>query len=133
MKYTYTAVITPDESKGKNYCRVPDLKGCITTGKDLCDAIDMIRDAACVWLVSAEDHGEIIPAPTPQSSISHEADDILSIIQIDTIQYRAETDTHAVRKSVSIPAWMANLAGRYGMNLSQILQDSLRSAFEKIT
>ena len=58
------------------------------------------------------------------------ANDILSLIQIDTIRYRAETDTHAVRKSVSLPAWMANLASRYGMNLSQILQDSLRKTFE---
>ncbi len=130
MKYTYTAVITPDKKGKKYYCRVPDLDGCITTGRDLSEAIDMIRDAASVWLVSAEDHGDPVIEPTPQSAIPHAADDILSVIQVDTIRYRAETDTHAVRKSVSIPAWMAKLTGKYGMNLSKILQDGILAEIE---
>ena len=41
MKYTYTAVISPDEKTGKYFCRVPDLPGCITSGKTLDEAIDM--------------------------------------------------------------------------------------------
>ena len=130
MKYTYTAVISYDKDKEKYFCRVPDLPGCITTGCNLSDSIDMIRDAASVWLVSSEDHGDEVIPPTPQALISHTPDDILSILQIDTIRYRAENDTHAVRKTVSIPVWMANLAGKHGLNLSQILQDSLRSVFE---
>lgn len=130
MKYTYTAVITPDETGSKFYCRVPDLPGCVTTGNTLSDAIDMIQDAASVWLLSAEEHGDPVIPPTPQQSVPHEPQEILSILQIDTIRYRAETDTRAVRKSVSLPAWMANLASRYGMNLSQILQDGLRAAIE---
>ncbi len=127
MKYTYTAVITPGENDAKFYCRVPDLPGCITTGKNLNDAIDMIRDAASVWLVSAEDHQEDIPLSTEQHKIQHDKNDILSIVQIDTIAYRAQIDTRAVRKSVSIPAWMADVSARYGMNLSQLLQDSIRN------
>ena len=130
MKYTYTAVISPDEKTGKYFCRVPDLPGCITSGKTLDEAIDMISDAASVWLVSAEDHDDSVIEPTPQNMITHSNNDILSVIQIDTLRYREETDTHAVRKSVSIPAWMSNIASKYGMNLSQILQDALRSAIE---
>ncbi|MCR5675371.1 MAG: type II toxin-antitoxin system HicB family antitoxin [Lachnospiraceae bacterium] len=130
MNYTYTAVITPDKHEKKFYCRVPDLDGCVTTAATLSEAIDMIRDAASVWLVSAEDHGEPVIKPTPQKSIPRDENDILSVIQIDTIRYRAETDTHAVRKSVSIPAWMANIAGKYGLNLSKILQDGIQSAIE---
>ena len=38
MKYTYTALFT--EEAGTVYARVPDLKGCITTGKNLQDAIN---------------------------------------------------------------------------------------------
>jgi post-segregation antitoxin (ccd killing protein) len=49
----------------------------------------------------------------------------LSLIQIDTISYRADTDTKAVRKNVSLPRWMANLADKRGVNCSQLLQESL--------
>ncbi len=125
MKYTYTAVFTPIEDGSGYYCSVPDLPGCITTGKDLPDAIDEITDAASIWLVGAEDDKDPIPAPTPQQSIPTEEGSILSIIRIDTIAYRASIDTRAVRKNVSLPAWMANLADQRGINCSQVLQEGL--------
>ena len=127
MKYTYTAVLTPSDDR--YYCRVPDLPGCITTGKDLTDAIDMITDAASVWLLSHEDNNEPVIEPSPQSSIPHDESDILSVIQIDSLKYRAETDTKAVRKNVSLPAWMATLADKQGINCSQVLQDGLMAKF----
>ena len=48
-----------------------------------------------------------------------------SIIRIDTFAYLAATDTRAVRKNVSLPAWMATLAEKRGVNCSQVLQDGL--------
>lgn len=125
MKYIYTAVFSAGED-GTVYARVPDLPGCITTGRDLQDAIEQITDAASGWLVVAEDEGLEIAAPTPQRDVPREASDALSLIRIDTIEYRAQTDTRAVRKNVSLPAWMATLADRRGLNCSQILQESLR-------
>lgn len=130
MKYSFTAVFTPTEDGSELYCRIPDLPGCVTTAADLNEAIDLITDAANCWLVSAEDHNDPIPAPTPQSSIDRDKDSILSIIQADTIAYRALTDTHAVRKNVSIPAWMSNLADKKRINCSQVLQDGLMKILE---
>lgn len=51
------------------------------------------------------------------------------MFRIDTLKYRMETDTHAVRKNVSLPAWMATLADQRGVNCSQVLQDALRNLF----
>ena len=34
-------------------------------------------------------------------------------------------DTKAVRKNVSLPAWMVNLADKRGINCSKVLQDAL--------
>ena len=125
MKYIYTAVITPNEDCSKFYCRVPDLPGCITTGKDLNDAIDMIADAESIWLVDAEDHGEPVIQATPQNDVPHDGNAILTMLQIDTLKYRASIDTRAVRKSVSLPAWLASLADKRGLNCSQVLQEGL--------
>jgi predicted RNase H-like HicB family nuclease len=127
MKYIYSAVLTPDESGTKYYARVPDLPGCITTGRDLQDAIEQITDAASGWLVVAEDEGIDIPPATPQENITREQGCTFSVIQIDTIAYRALTDTRAVRKNVSLPAWMADLADKKGINCSQVLQEGLRA------
>ena len=104
---------------------MPDLPGCITTGSSIDDAIEMITDAASGWLVVAEDEGNEIPAPTPQYKLDIPENAICSIIRIDTFAYRAATDTRAVRKNVSLPAWMAALAEKRGVNCSQVLQDGL--------
>ncbi|MCM1251255.1 MAG: type II toxin-antitoxin system HicB family antitoxin [Clostridium sp.] len=125
MKYIYTATFIPNEDGTKYYCRVPDLPGCITTGSSIDDAIEMITDAASGWLVVAEDEGNEIPAATPQHGLDIPENAICSIICIDTLAYRAATDTRAVRKNVSLPAWMATLAEKRGVNCSQVLQDGL--------
>lgn len=125
MKYIYSAIISPLEDSASWCARVPDLPGCVTTGKDIPEAIDMITDAASLWLVVAEDKGMPIAEPTPQNELARGADDVCSLIQLDTLAYRAQTDTRAVRKNVSLPAWMANLADKRGINCSQVLQESL--------
>lgn len=130
MKYAYTAVITPDDNNSFFLVRVPDLPGCVTSGSSVLDAIDMATDAASIWLVGAENDGDEISPPTNQSEIPHEPGDIMTVIQIDTLKYRAEIDDHAVRKNVSIPAWMAAMAEKRKINCSQVLQDGLRAIFE---
>ena len=123
MRYTYTAVITPGERKC--YVRVPDISGCVTTGEDVEDAVIQITDALNGCLVVWEDQEIPIPKATPQQEIPHEKGDILTLITVDTIAYRARTDTRAVRKNVSIPAWMAAMAEQRGINCSKVLQDAL--------
>lgn len=129
MKYIYTATFVPNEDGTKFYCRVPDLPGCITTGDNISDAIEMITDAASGWLVVAEDEGNEIPTATPQCELDIPENAVCSIIRIDTFAYRAATDTKAVRKNVSLPAWMAALAEKRGVNCSQVLQDGLMQLF----
>lgn len=127
MRYTFTAVIT--QKSGKCYARVPDITGCVTTGKDIEDAIVQIADALSGCLVVWEDQGILIPPATAQKDIPHDTADVLTLVSVDTVAYRAQTDTRSVRKNVSIPAWMANMAERQGINCSKVLQDALTQRF----
>ena len=78
----------------------------------------------------AEDEGNDIPDATPQNQLNIPDGATRSIIRIDTIAYRAATDTRAVRKNVSLPAWMASLADKRGINCSHLLQESLLAKFD---
>ena len=133
MQYIYTALFKPIEDGSGYYAKVPDLPGCITTGKNLPDAINQITDAMSAWLVVAEDEGEPIAAPTQQEQMHIDPGTTCSLIFADTIEYRAQTDTRAVRKNVSLPSWILRLADKRGINCSQVLQDSLRAIFENPT
>lgn len=130
MKYIYTALFTPIEDGTGYYAKVPDLPGCITTGNSLQDAIEQITDAMNAWLVVAEDEGDAISPPTPQDQLVADSNTIRSLIFADTIEYRSKIDTHAVRKNVSLPSWMVQLADKQGINCSQVLQDALRSLLD---
>lgn len=127
MLYNYTAVISEDN--GKFYAKIPDIKGCITTADSLNEAIAMITDALNLTLVVMEDDNITPCAPTAQSAIPHESGDILTIVQADTIAYRNATDSKAVRKNVSLPAWMVTMADKKGINCSKLLKDALMSVF----
>lgn len=127
MVYIYSAII--HEEEGVFYASVPDVSGCITTGTSLSDAIDQITDALSGCLCVLEDESEPIPATTEQSALPHDAGDICTLVRVDTIAYRALTDTRAVRKNVSIPAWMATRADKLGINCSKVLQDALMQKF----
>lgn len=126
MVYLYTAILTPSESGDKVYARVPDVPGCATTGHGVADTIDQITDALSGCLVVAEDEGLPISTPTPQAELEHGPGDICTLIRVDTLAYRAATDDRAVRKNVSLPAWMAAMADKRGINCSKVLQDALR-------
>lgn len=90
MKYVYTAVLEPTKNSERYYAYVPDLRGCVTSGSNLQDAIEMITDAASIWLVCAEDEGIAIPAATTTTRSTYKANSTLVEIQVDTTAYREE-------------------------------------------
>ena len=126
MKAIYIAVLCPKEN-GKGYhINVPDVPGCATSGKDLVDALEQMRDALAGCLCVLEDEGQSLPIARLPEAFAKEPDQTLALIDVDTLKYRMETDTKAVRKNVSLPAWMATMVEKKGINCSQVLQDSLK-------
>ncbi len=126
MQYLYTAVFTPFEDGTGYEAQIPDIPHCITSGRNLADALAMIADAASLMLVDMEDDHVSIPQSTPPHLFRAPEGSVTSLVSLDTDNYRKMTDTRAVRKNVSIPAWMATLADRQGVNCSQVLQEALR-------
>ena len=132
MLYIYTAIFSPIEDGSGFYAKVPDLPGCITTGRTLSETIDLITDAMNAWLVVAEDEHLDIAAPTPQHALPLGDNDSCALIKADTIAYRALTDTRSARKNVSLPVWMINLADKNNVNCSQLLQEALLRKFSTL-
>ena len=124
MKMSVVAVLHPRQGGGYD-CRVPDFPGCVTSGRTIDEAVDMVDDAANFWACDIETDGRPIPTITPYHLVDHEDMDILQVIRVDTEEYRRLNDNRSVRKNVSLPAWMATMAERRGINCSQVLQDAL--------
>lgn len=69
MKLAYPAIITYCE-KDKSYSvEFPDLKGCVSGGFSLIEAIEMGIDAASGWLLTEMEEGKAIPKASDPAKI----------------------------------------------------------------
>lgn len=124
-KYLYPAVFKKD---GAFYTvEFPDLEGCYTQGDDVQDAYDMAADVLCLTLYNLEERGAAIPAPSAVSAVPAGADAFVSLVSCDTLEYRKFYDNRAVKKTLTIPAWLNAMSEREGVNFSAVLQAALKS------
>lgn len=126
-KYLYTALIAPMEDGSGYSVTVPDLPGCVTSGKDLEDAIEQVSNAMGGYLCVQEDEGLPIPEATKPEDIPHGPNEICYLVSVDMPRFQMMNDNRPVRKSVSLPAWMAKMADERHINCSQLLQQALRA------
>ena len=83
----------------------------------------MAQSALTLWLETALDEKEDIPAASGMNDVLQEDGEFVSLIRADV------KDRRAVRKNISIPQWMDDKASQYGLSLSRVLQDALREKF----
>ena len=126
MKYIYPAVFREVED-GYYHVSAPDLPGCLTQGRDLQDAYDMIQDAIALWVCDSEDNKESVPAASDIHNTPHEEPEFVSLVSVDTTEYRAAIDNRAVKKTLTIPSWLNHAALKQGVNFSQVLQEALKN------
>ena len=124
MKYVYPALFHLEDD-GIFFISFPDLDGCFTQGTSIAEGMDMAADALNLMLWHMEEEHMTIPAPSPLHEIQAENGDFVTLIGADTLAYRKQHDTKAVRKNLSIPRWLDTLATERNVNFSNILQNAL--------
>lgn len=126
MKYVYPAILTYDSEENCYYVNFPDIEGCFTDGKTLHEAIEMGEDALCLMLYDMEEREETIPPASDIRTVERGADDIVTLISCDTLEYRIFFDNKADKKTLTVPHWLNVMAERKGANFSAILQSGLK-------
>ena len=122
-KYVYPAIF---EKESCGYSVVfPDLN-IATSGSDLPEAIDMARDAMCLILYDMEENRQTIPEASAVTEVTTNGTQFVSLVECDTVEYRKFFNNTAVKKTLSIPAWLNTMAEREGINFSAVLQSALK-------
>ncbi|MCP1459589.1 type II toxin-antitoxin system HicB family antitoxin [Bacillus amyloliquefaciens] len=104
----------------------PDLPGCITCGSNDTDAISMAKEALGLHLYGLEMDGEKYPNPSPFSKIKTEENEVVCLIDIPMHAFRDEYRRKSIKKTLTIPAWLNEVAEEKNINFSQVLQDALK-------
>lgn len=129
MKTVYPVIFTQTEDAF--LVEVPDLD-ILTEGKDIADAIDMARDAIGLHGITCEDMDKAIPSPSEISEIdilkgkfSTAGTSMISMVDIDFVEYRRKLDNKTVRRNVTLPNWLNQEAEKAHLNVSRVLQEAL--------
>ena len=119
MKDAYPIVLTPDGGGYTVY--VPDLD-INTQGSTIAEAISMASDAIGLWGITMQDIGKEIPSPSSHLTELAE-NEIPAFAVVDFDAYRRANDMRTVRKNVTLPSYLNELAERADVNFSQVLQE----------
>ena len=126
MKLVYPAVFTPYEDGSGGYTvEFLDLPGCVTGGDDMAEAVFMAEDAASGWVLTELEDGKAAPKATEIKEVAHGADQFVSLIALDMDVYAAKYGSNAVKKTLTIPAWLNTFVEQNGISCSKVLQDAL--------
>lgn len=122
-KYIYPAVF---EKEGDQYSiSFPDLPNCFTQGEDLQDALEMAQDALCLVLYHMEKEGKGIPTATDIKKVEVSDNAFVTLIECDTFEYEKFYKSKAVKKTLTIPEWLNDMAVKENINFSNVLQNAL--------
>lgn len=126
MKLIYPAVFYPfSDGSGGYVVEFPDLPGCVTEGKNLEDAFENATDAASGWVLDELEEGNVVPKSSDYDSAERREGGQVSMVLLDMDAYAERYGEKAVRKNVTIPAWLNSYAEKQKINFSQVLQEAL--------
>ena len=124
-KYVYPAIFTQEDNKSYSVF-FPDLEGCYTCGDDLNDAIMMAEDVLAFVLYDYEAGTKEIPAPSKMEDITLTGKEFVNYIACNTLEYAKRHNNKAVKKTLTIPAWLNDEAEAHDINFSGVLQAALK-------
>lgn len=129
MKCAYPACIYKEKSN--QYAVVfPDLNDLATCGETLEKAMEMATDCLAGYIYSLELEGEEIPKASELKNITLDnyddrAEGYVTIIFVDVEEYAKKHFNRAVKKTLTIPEWLNDIAIKKNVNFSKILQNAL--------
>ncbi len=123
MKNSYPIILTPDNEGYTVY--IPDFD-INTQGYDLTEAIEMARDAIGIMGIDMEDNNKALPVPSKISEVKLSENDIISLVDVDFLEYRRKNEIRTVKKNCTIPSWLCYEAEKANINFSQVLQNALK-------
>lgn len=121
-KHLYPAVFT-EEQDGYSVT-FPDFEGCFSEGDTLEEAYEMAFDALGLYLENTEKEFEYPKASNPKNIKTNE-NEFVVMVEFDIVEYLKKSSNKAIKKTLTIPTWLNEMAVKENINFSQTLQNAL--------
>ena len=104
----------------------PDLPGCISCGKTDEEALYMAKDALGLYIACSEEDNEELKKPSKLNEIKLDKNQRVVLIEVNMPLFRESVQNASVKKTLTIPKWINDLAERNNINFSQLLQLAIK-------
>ena len=123
-KLYYPAVMHPEGDGGYSVW-LHDISGCVSQGETLAEAVENIKDALGLYYEDAAEGKSTLPAPSAPNRVELEGGEFVAVVEFSPSEYLKTRSTKAVKKTLSIPAWLNSMAEAQQINFSAVLQSAL--------
>lgn len=122
--YIYPAVFEYAED-GISIC-FPDLPGCISCAKTDEEALYMAKDALGLYIACSEEDNEDLQKASKLNEIQLKENQRAVLIEVNMPLFREAVQNTSIKKTLTIPKWINDLAERNNINFSQLLQMAIK-------
>lgn len=105
----------------------PDLPGCFSYGNDELQAVTNAKEALELHIFGLEDDSEPIPSPSHIREITVNENETVVLIDIWMKPVRDYMQNKAIKKTLTIPKWLNDVAVENDVNFSQLLQVAIKN------
>ena len=125
MKDRYSFIAIFDVSDDGISIEFKDLPGCLPCADTMEEALKNAHEALGLHLWGMEQDGEEIPKATAIQDITLEKNQVPAVIEVFMPSFRDKLNNRFVKKTLSLPAWLADMADKDGVNCSKVFQNAL--------
>lgn len=125
----YPVVFTQTKDEKDTYLvYIPDLDGA-TEGYGLTDAITMAKDYIGNALIDKVDFpkaSEIDAVDVSKSEFASAGKSFVSLVDVDMNAFRQKNKSRSVRRNITLPEWLDDMANAAKINVSALVQEALK-------
>jgi len=122
--YTFPAIF--DYADDGISVEFPDLPGVLTCGDTEEEAYRNANEALGLHLFGLEEDDIEIPLPSKIRALSVDKNQVVVLVNVFMPLVRSRVHRATMKKTLTIPKWINDLAEENNINFSQVLQDALK-------
>lgn len=120
MIVSYPAIVHRED--GIYWLEFPDLPGCQTYGETMNQTMEAAMEALAGYLLVLLEEKREIPQVSDIQQLKVEDSSFTTLVVCNIDQYK---NCKAVKKTLTIPSWLNDIAIEKGLKFSKVLQEAL--------
>ncbi len=141
MFVTYPALFLKEKESECYTVTFPDLQGCVTSGDDVYDALEMAQDVLGAYLFEYYNKPNEMPNSSKIEDVEIKIDDddleyfqynssFKNYVTLDLSEYVRKTSVKIVEKTLTIPSYLNQAWIENNINFSLVLQEALKKELQ---